>query len=56
MKPEKYKYIKHCGKNWMEAGNLANEQGAEVYHYKRRGMDKNEPPVVHSYVVMKKLS
>lgn len=54
--PEKYKYIKHCGNDAIAAGDLANKVGAEVYSYRRRGMTKDEPSVVWSYVVMKKLS
>ena len=54
--PEKYQYIKHCGRDAIAAGDLANKEGAEVYSYRRRGMTKDEPKVVWSYVVMKKLS
>lgn len=56
MKSETYKYIKHCKNDWMEAARIAEEQGAEVYHYRRRGGNDQEPRHVHSYVVMKKTS
>jgi len=35
---------------------LAEKHGAEVYHYRRRGLTENEPRHVHLYVVMKKTS
>ena len=41
--PEKYKYIKHCGRDAIAAGELANKEGAEVYSYRRQGMTKDEP-------------
>ena len=53
--PEKYKYIKHCGRDAIAAGDLANKVGAEVYSYRRQGMTNDEPKVVWSFVVMKKI-